>query len=232
MQIDGHLHLVMIFVTMGLAFGALARGRRVTNSDVTGQRLGATLFALWLLYNLYYFQPANFAWERSIPLQVCDILAVVAAAVLVRPFRLGRAILYFSAIPLTSQAVLTPTGNQNPAEARFWLYWGLHAGIIVCSLYDVAVNGYRPTFRDFLLVVVVDLIYVAAILPLDIALGWNYGYLGPGTPEGSTIIDVLGPWPRRVVLMVFIVAGLQFIMLALWHLVHCMNATRSFQRAT
>ncbi len=111
-------------------------------------------------------------------------------------------------------------------EPRFWLYWGLHAGIIACSVYDVAVNRYRPTVRDLLLVLAVDIGYVVAILPLDIAMGWNYGYLGPGTPEGQTLIDLLGLWPRRVVLMVAVVGCLQFFMLKLWHILHCMNLTR------
>ncbi len=212
------LHAVMILFAIGSACGVVAWGRRIKNGDVGGRRLGGAILAVWLLYNLYYFHPANFAWERSLPLQVCDILGVVAAAVLLRPFRLGRSILYFSAIPLTGQALLTPTGNQDPAELRFWLYWLLHAGIISCSLYDVVVNHYQPTVRDFLLVLIVDAAYVAIILPLDIAFGWNYGYLGLGTPEGYTAIDLLGPWPRRVVLMVALVGGLQFLMLKLWHI--------------
>ena len=222
MQMSWQLHLVMILFVIGLAWGVVAWGRRVKNCDVAGRRLGGALLVIWLLYNLYYFQPVNFAWERSLPLQVCDILAVVAAAVLLRPFRLGRSLVYVSAIPLTSQAILTPTGNQDPTDLRFWLYWVLHAGIISCSLYDVAVKYYRPTARDFLLVLLIDVGYVAAILPLDLAFGWNYGYLGPSTPEGRTVIDVLGSWPRRVVLMIALVVGLQFLMLKLWHIWHCM----------
>lgn len=232
MQITWFIHLIMILVVMSVACGAVVWGHRVNDRTSASRKLGAALLMLWLLYNVYYLLPSNFAWERSLPLQVCDILALVAAGVLLHPFRIGRGILYFSAIPLTSQAVLTPTGNQNPAETRFWLYWALHAGIIACSLFDMSVNRYRPTFRDYLQVLAIDIGYVAIILPLDLALGWNYGYLAPASPEGRTIVDALGPWPERVFLMVALVGGLQFVMLSFWHFCHKIQNIKRTRKAT
>lgn len=217
MQIDRSIHLIMILVVIIVASSVVVWGQRVRDRLSANRRLGTGLLTLWLIYNVYYFLPSNFLWERSLPLQVCDVLALVAGGILLRPFRIGRSILYFSAIPLASQAILTPTGDQNPTEPRFWLYWALHAGIIACSLFDFAINRYEPTFRDYVQVLIIDFAYVAIILPLNLGFGWNYGYLAPASPQGRTIVDALGPWPERVLLMVTLVAGLQFMMLLLWH---------------
>ena len=54
------------------------------------------------------------------------------------------------------------------------------------------------------------------MLPLDIAFGWNYGFVGPDKPEVRTIVDVLGPWPERVAVIVAIVAAAMGLLLLPW----------------
>ncbi len=34
------------------------------------------------------------------------------------------------------------------------------------------------------------------------ALGVNYAFVGPSKPDQPSIIDVLGPWPQRLLLIV------------------------------
>jgi uncharacterized membrane protein YwaF len=74
-------------------------------------------------------------------------------------------------------------------------------------LYDVFGRGYRPSWRDYGLACAAAAAYAAIVLPLDLAFGWNYGFLGPSKPETPSIVDLLGPWPQRLVPILAIVAA-------------------------
>ncbi|HSH08266.1 MAG TPA: hypothetical protein VLA41_11440 [Burkholderiales bacterium] len=50
-------------------------------------------------------------------------------------------------------------------------------------------------------------LYVAAVLPIDLAFGWNYGFVGPSKPGVRSIVDFLGPWPWRLAPIVAIAAA-------------------------
>lgn len=178
--------------------------------------LGLGLLFLWCACNVYYFLPAHFKWSSSLPLQVCDIVSVLAVITMIKPKRLYRTILYFYAITLVTQAIITPTGNQDPVSIRFWLYWGLHAGIISCAIYDIVVMDYRPALTDFLKSVAAGIGYVTIILPIDIIFNMNYGYIGNSMPDVPTIVNMLGPWPQRIFWIILLATGFQLILLLPW----------------
>jgi hypothetical integral membrane protein (TIGR02206 family) len=180
-------------------------------------RTQAALMALlWMGYNAYYFSPSHFDWQVSLPLQVCDLLGPSAAIAVGLRLRTARSFLYFCALPLAGQAVLTPTGNQDPMRLRFWLYWALHAAILALSVSDLTILKFRPLFRDYLTVVLIDFLYAAVIVPVDMVFGWNYGYLGNSVPTTLTMVSFLGPWPRRIVVMLTLVIALQGLLLTPW----------------
>jgi len=105
----------------------------------------------------------------------------------------ARALLYFCALGLAVQAVITPTGNQSPETIRFWLYWLLHACILAASVYDITIGGFRPQGKDLRTTLIADFAYAAVIVPLNAITGWNYGYLGNDKPDVSTAVDLFGP---------------------------------------
>jgi uncharacterized membrane protein YwaF len=39
---------------------------------------------------------------------------------------------------------------------------------------------------------------------VDRIFGWNYGFLGEATPDVPTPVDMLGPYPLRIVWMILI----------------------------
>lgn len=224
MPISTVTHVLMVaYVAACCALVLLlgARARRGGGDDRVhslGRYLGVTMLALWVVYNAYYFSPSRFDPAVSFPLHACDVLAGLAGVVLLWPFRWGRAVLFFSAISLSTQAIVTPTGNQDPTTARFWLYWTLHAGIVACSLFDLAIRRYRPTPGDLLRVYLVDAAYFALVFPLDVLFSWNYGYVGPPSLDTPTVLDLLGPWPLRALWVMLLAMLAQGTMLALWAL--------------
>jgi hypothetical integral membrane protein (TIGR02206 family) len=156
------------------------------------------MVAVTILYNAYYLSPSNFRVAESLPLQVCDLLGIIAALALSVRWRMARAILIMSTLPFVSQAVLTPVGDQEALSLRTWLYWTFHGFIFACFLFDVIVARFRPQPSDLVKVLAFDICYVALISGLDVTFGWNYGYIGDTKPETATLIDVLGPWPFRI----------------------------------
>ncbi len=215
------LHLIMILFVITLvvliSFAGI-RMKRIGYLKSFSRYFGISLFAIWIIYNIYNFLPSNFRFETSLPLHICDILAIMASFSLIKPTRKTSAVLYFCALVLTTQAIITPNGNQDPATFRFWLFWFLHGGIIAASVYDLIVRKYRPVFKDFLFAVGFDLLYVAVILPLDIVFGWNYGFIGDFKPDTPTAIDFLGPWPQRLIWMIALAVFIQFLMYLPWRL--------------
>lgn len=220
-EITPILHLAMIILVTAIVTSISFLGIRAKRAGYLKQFstwFGITLFCLWIIYNIYYFLPNNFRIDVSLPFHVCDILSVIAAVAMIKSSRRASALLYFCALALAGQAIITPIGNQNPMIFRFWLFWLLHAGIISASIYDLVVRKYRPIFNDFLFVIVCAFIYVIIILPINIIFGWNYGYIGNQTPDTTTIIDALGTWPLRLIWLFAIVFFVQFIMYLPWKL--------------
>lgn len=202
----GPLHLGMLFLAGFVILFILYWGkcaREIGELPKFSRQLGHAMLAIWIFYMLYNFSPARLSWEKSLPIEACDFIAFLAVLALLTPLRFPRSLLYFSGILLTGQAVLTPAGDQNPMTLHFWLYWGFHAGILAVSVFDFHIRSYRPFFRDLVCAWSANIFYLVLVLPLDICFGWNYGFLGNSMPGSPTLVDFLGPWPERIVVMFF-----------------------------
>lgn len=220
-EITPMLHFLMVLFVTTLVISISIAGfsaKRFGYLKQFSSLFGVFLLLLWIVYNIYYFLPTNFRLDVSLPLHACDILAIIASLVLIKPSKKASALLYFCALALAGQAIITPVGNQDPMTFRFWLFWLLHAGIISASIFDLVVQKYHPIFKDFLFIVGCELFYVAFVLPLNIVFGWNYGYIGNTKPDTTTIIDALGTWPQRLIWIFAIIFSVQFIIYLPWKL--------------
>ena len=198
---------------------AIGVGLRRKGIDDRPLRLSAIAVAIpsWLFMQVWY---AVYAWDPvdAAPLHICDLGGIVAMFVLYSRgggrLRWWRAVLFFWAIGLTTQAFATPvlTAEQGPGTMKFWLFWLSHGFVVGTAIYDLIVLGYRPTRRDLGRAVVVTAIWLATVFTLNAVMGWNYGYVGP-IEDQPGVVALLGPWPRRVLWMMLIVlAGF----VALW----------------
>jgi hypothetical integral membrane protein (TIGR02206 family) len=194
-----------------------ARGMAPTGRTRLDRNLGLFMIALWIVSNGWWLLPPRFDAARALPLHVCDVTSLLAGIVLLLPRRPLRALLYFWGIGMSLQAIVTPEIAFEPDTVWFWMFWVSHAGIIAIAIYDIVARGYRPTWPDFRLSVLAGLVYLAVVLTINISLGFNYGYVGNARPGEASIIDFLGPWPQRVVLMVALVIGFMALLMAPWH---------------
>lgn len=190
--------------------------------------LGSAFIVYQVWYLARYFQPSMFTWERSIPIMVCDIAAMLAGVLLIWHRRWTRTLMYYWGLGLCTQAFVSPAVIQNVATdtPRFWTFWIGHTIIIGTPVYDLVVHRYRPGWRDFRFVMLSVAVYGVVAGGVNFWLDHsglladgvraNYGYIGNTAPKTPTIIDKLGPWPLRVRYIGLIVFGVFMALTMVW----------------
>ena len=200
-------HIITVTVLIAAIIAMCWLGRRL-HGTAAGRRyeigLSAAVWAIWLGYQAYDFVTLGWDPGNTLPLQICDFVAVIAALVFVRPARRLQSLAYFWGIALSTQAFITPDLAGGPDSLSFWAFWLYHLFVVGAGVYVVAVQRFRPQWRDLQFAVLMGLVYCAVIFAIDAIFNLNYGYLGRGTPSRPTLIDVLGPWPLRSLFMVLL----------------------------
>jgi hypothetical integral membrane protein (TIGR02206 family) len=202
------LHFVAVGVCCLVVAGMAAAGRALRAEHELGLRraLGVVGLAYWLSYNLWWNRN-GIDWTSGLPLQLCDINGAIAPLALWTSQRWLRAVLYFWGFALTTQAFIQPALGFGPATLLFWFFWAQHTIILGYAVFDVAAFGFRPTWRDLGKSYGAGAIYLAVVVPLNLILGADYGYLGNLAPEQiPPFVAALGPWPARAVAVVALAA--------------------------
>lgn len=225
------LHAAALGAIATLTAAAILRARRratpALSASPAERAIGLAYIAAWMVtYIWFLFSPLHDAL-KTYPLQMCHLTALAAAVLLVTGWRPLRAIVYFWGIAVCTQALITPSLTEGPALYPFWFFWTTHGLIVGVAAYDLCARGYRPTPGDYAIACAAAAAYVAAVLPLNLWLGSNYGFLGPSRPEVPTIVDFLGPWPERVAVIVAIVAAMMWLLLAPWALARRLKTERA-----
>ncbi len=206
-----HLTSLAAFAAITTIVIALARRRGPEPDQPPGtpahrlRLIIATLALLaWLTSLIFYLQPTRFDWSKSLPIELCDLTALIAPLALFTSLRPLRAILHFWAFALCTQFFITPV--HTPGSPAFIVGWFLHAAIVGSALFDALALNFRPRWTDLRTAILAGVLYLALIFPFNIATGFNYGYVGPAKPGTPTIVDALGRWPLRVLWISIIAA--------------------------
>lgn len=210
-------HVVVVLVCAAAMLWAAGYGRwhRGTPHEVRFRRgWGWAVLAYQIYTTIFYASQCTI--QRSLPLQLCDLAAFVAAFAMLTQRRWLRTLLYFWGFGLSTQAFATPIIHEGAASLRFWMFWIGHVAIVGSAVYDVLVGGYRPAWRDVVVAMGLTVAWGAVVFTLNVAAGTNYGYIGDTTPENATIVDKLGPWPGRVAIMGCIVLVDFLLLWAIW----------------
>eukprot|EP00752_Nemacystus_decipiens_P016585 g14825.t1 len=201
-------HLLALGVFVIVVSVMIVSGRA---NDRWTRRLAAVIgLGVWLISAVYYTLPGNLEPDKSLPIQACDVLVLLAPLTLIRPSRLLYAVVYFGGFGLTTQAFVTPTSDIGaPDNIKFWIFWLLHGVILSTAIYIVVVSRFRPTFKDLRNAVLFWGIYALLMIALNYGTylgglnggqGWYYGYLGPTLPDivAGSVLKHLGQWPRTL----------------------------------
>jgi hypothetical integral membrane protein (TIGR02206 family) len=196
-----HLASVLLFVPMIVAACLLGIRWRGTPNEPRLRRVWAGSMLAFLAGVSIYYMRGDFEPAFKYPLQVCDLMGFVACLSLLTEFRWLRTTTVFLGLALCTQAFITPVVRVGPVYLHWWYFWLGHVAIVGGASYLIVVDRYRPTLPDLGLACLTLAAYVGWVLPLNIAMGWNYGFVGNPPPRDDTpptIIDALGPWPERV----------------------------------
>ncbi|MFI4862476.1 MAG: TIGR02206 family membrane protein [Phycisphaerales bacterium JB063] len=224
-------HVAMLFATAWLVFSAAALGRVGCEKSVRWS-LAVLGVLVWIGSGLFFSlwptemgEGGGMKLEESLPIQACDLLALLAPVSLVVGSKWLRAIVYFGAVGLTTQAFLTPVIDTGPDTLRFWVFWAVHISILVCAMFELIAGGYRPDVFALLRAVAFWAVYAVAMVILDAYTGWYYGYLGPEIPETAedSILQYLGDWPVRPAVMMGVVLAIFVVIWLPWGLVRLVH---------
>lgn len=216
------LHALAIVLCALLIATPTLLGRTLRPNGETALRrtLPALSACYWVVYNTWW-NWHGLDWRTGLPLQVCDINALVATLALLTGWRWARATLYFWTAALTLQAFVQPALTAGPASLVFWAFWTAHTIIVACAVYDIVVLGFRPDWNDLGRALIVSTAYVALVVPVNYWLGSDYGYIGNPSPDIGVppFVLILGPWPQRAIVLI-VLAALGFVVVLLpWRLV-------------
>ena len=187
--------------------GALAVIVVVTAALVTGARrpgvhqLGARVLALVLVVDevswwIYLAIGGGLPGQREqpLPLQLCDVAILVAAAALWTRRPLFVEVAYFWGLAGTVQALITPDLPQHFPSYPYFQYYVAHGGVVAAALLLVVGLRIHPRPWSVVRVGALTLGYAALVGLVDAVTGADYLYLR-AKPPTPTLLDVLGPWP-------------------------------------
>lgn len=201
--------------------------QRQSISERAGRRLRYTMAAVLVVNELAWhaWNLATGQWtlQTMLPLHLCSILVWLNAYMLVtRNYRIYE-FAYLIGIAGALQALLTPDlGIYAFPHFRYFQTFVSHGLIVTSAIYMTAVEGYRPTPRSVLRVLVIGNLYMVGVTLLNLAIGSNYLFTAH-KPLTASLLDVLPPWPWYlgiIELLAIVFVGLFYLPYAIRDLTH------------
>lgn len=194
----GAAHWTMLAVTAIGAVVIVWIGRRLRGRP--GELIFCRAFGLVLLVGslvdqVHWLLPANFVLSASLPLQLSDVLRLVAAYALWSRRFWAVSLTYYWGLTLDVQSLATPDLQYIHSPVYdFSSYWGLHILVLWAVLLLTWGVGLRPNWRSYWTAIVATFIWAAVAFTFNIITGTDYGYLNR-KPSSASLFDVMGGWP-------------------------------------
>lgn len=215
----GTVHLLSVLLCIVLLVPLFIKGLSATKRDGDDRIPVAVWCGLLVGINAwswtFWLTVPQFDLKQSLPLHFCDVAALIAPVALWFRWRWTRTLLFFWGFGLCTQAFVTPTITLGPAHERFWIFWLLHAGIVGSAAYDYVVRAYRPALRRCIAAIGMSILLFSVAMGVNHFLGSNYAYSGQSMPDQPTIIDALGPWPQRLLVLTAIGSAFFFMLVGI-----------------
>ncbi len=163
----------------------------------------------WHLWNLCIGQ---WTVQTMLPLHLCSVFVWLSVVMLVRRDYRIYEFAYFLGIGGAMQALLTPdAGIYGFPHFRAWQVMVSHGAIVTAAIYMTVVEGFRPTWKSLLRVLVVGNAYMLVVGVINALLGSNYLFIAH-KPETASLMDLMPPWPWYI-LTLELLGGIVFTLL-------------------
>ena len=195
-------HLTALSFLLLLNFG-LARFKGASETVRNLVRISLAVM-LWLDESLWHFWNANHGvWsiKDHLPLHACSLLIWLAGFMLVtRNYRIYEFV-YVLGIGGAFQYLMTPDlGIYGFPHFRFFQALLSHGLLLTSGVYMTVVEGFRPTWKSLLRVILWANVYMAIIYPINLLIGSNYLFIN-AKPATASLLDVLPDWPIYIIFM-------------------------------
>jgi hypothetical integral membrane protein (TIGR02206 family) len=162
---------------------------------IAAKAIGVILAADAVVFATVPLTNGTWTARDSLPLALCDVALVVAAAACWWPQQpLLIELTWFWGLAGTLQAVATPDLSVGFPHLEFFEYVVGHLGIVIAALYLVVGLGFRPRAGSVRRVFAITIAYTAFVGLIDWATGADYMFLA-SRPVHWSLLSVLGPWP-------------------------------------
>ena len=189
-------HLVTLAVTAAVTATLVVAARRRPGpwTLVACRILAVVILANEAAWWVWLGAQGTWSLSYALPLQLCDVAAVVSAAALWFQKPLLVELTYFWGLAGTANGLITPDITDHFPSFLFMQYFIGHGTIVAAAL--LLVIGLRMAPRAGAVVRVFGLTFGLLVLDTgaNFVTGGNYLYLRH-TPAAHSLLDVLGPWP-------------------------------------
>jgi hypothetical integral membrane protein (TIGR02206 family) len=186
--------LVIGGLAVGVALCVAARRHpgpwRVTAARVIGTILAVDA-GVWLVNVL---AARDWAAASSLPLALCNVSVLVAAAACWWRRPLLVELTWFWGMAASLQAVLTPDVTSPFPQLDFFQYAVGHVAIVVAAAFLVIGMGIEPRRGAVVRVLAITAAYTALVGVVDDLTDANYMFLR-AKPSTPSLLDLFGPWP-------------------------------------
>lgn len=186
-------HLAALGVLVVAAVGSVWLARRGRATLALSVTLAIVVLAGWVGEQVADVVDRVWSVKYTLPLQLTDVVSVVAIVALLRPTPLLVELTYFWALTASLQATLTPDLAQPFPDVRYFTYFLTHGGALVAVVVLRALPRPGGMWRAYTATVA----WAALAAAGDLITGGNYMFLRRKPAHGS-LLDVMGPWPLYI----------------------------------
>jgi hypothetical integral membrane protein (TIGR02206 family) len=189
-------HLAVLGVTVVAAGVSIWVARRAGERTIAAMSVAIALIILagWVGEQVADVVEGIWSVEYTLPLQLTDVVSLIAIVALLRPRPLLVELTYFWALTATLQATLTPDLARTFPSVFYFTYFGYHAGAIVAACLLVFGRRMYPRPGAAWRVFAATLAVAGVAAVANLATGGNYMYLR-SKPVHSSLLNLMGPWP-------------------------------------
>ena len=190
----GYWTAVALGAGAGAALCVLGRRHPGPWRATAARAIGLVLLADAVSYTVALVVAGSWSPSTSLPLALCNLGVVVAAAACWWRVPLLVELTYFWGLAGTLQAIATPDLGVGFPHLVFFQYVVGHVGIVAAALFLVVGMGIVPRPGAIWRVFAITVAYSAFVGLVDAVTGADYMFLR--SPPGEwTLLRLLGPWP-------------------------------------
>ena len=211
-----HLSALIILIVLSVWLPVFARDRLRPQNQIWIARGLAIIVSLGILSAAIFRLLTNqFDWRVDLPLDLCNLLALLLPVLFWKPRPRLVELLYFMILGGTGQGIITPNSPEGFPHILFFSYWIVHCGLVLHIIYVVVVWRIYPRFVGVLRSILAMNVYAVVMLVPNYFMGSNYFYV-MAKPDTPSLLDIMGPWPwyiltaQPVALLIFFLLWLPF----------------------